>query len=637
MARSADAVSVGRAMPWQWLTAAHVRKAIRAIRFASAPAIATPRAMAKTSGLLYICAASMSLVGLALPQRAGVHRLVLVVLAVAALALGIVLVARGQHWPRWTYHLLILNGNLVIAFSMYEGGGGRTSMAYSTLFMFVAVDCFFFFAWPSACLHLAVAVACDLSILWILHDADFGQVLLLPGALVVVAVVVGRLVRAADAAEIDTLTGLPNRRGLDRHLSEALASAAPGSHSVALAFLDVDHFRSVNNTEGQGGGDRLLRAIAAAWRPLLRDTDFLARNGSDEFALLITDALPGDVAMVIGRLRDAMPKAHTCSAGASDWQPGDTVSLLAARTDTALYESKRNGRNRLTYHDSSGNSEEAQLRRAVADGEVVAYYQPIVDLGSGVVTGFEALARWIRPGHGLVAPDAFIPAAEANGAIEEIGALMLAAASRQVALWSAAQSRPLTASVNVCGRELRNPGYVSQVKAILRDAGLPASQLVLELTETAFEGNAAPVIAALEELHALGIGIAIDDFGTGYSSLSRLDRLPVDVVKIDRSFVSTLPPEATRAPLVAAIIAMARALGLHVVAEGIEHPYQGALLFDLGCDKGQGYWFDRPCPASEVDLSARQPAVLATAATALTATGVLLGTVTDSAALHDVG
>jgi diguanylate cyclase (GGDEF)-like protein len=598
-------------MPWRLLAVANINKALRAIRFATAPAIATPRAMAKTSGLLYICAAAMSLVALALPQHVGVHRLVLIVLALAALMLGIALVARGQHWPRWSYHLLILNGNLVIALSMYEGGGGRTSMAYSTLFMFGTVDCFFFFAWPSACVHLAVAVACDLGVLFFMGDADFGQVLLLPGALVVVAVVVGRLVRAADAAEIDTLTGLPNRRGLDRHLSEALAGASPGSHSVALAFLDVDHFRSVNNTEGQGGGDRLLRAIAAAWRPLLRDTDFLARNGSDEFALLITDALPGDVAMVIGRLREAMPNAHTCSAGASDWQPGDTVSLLAARTDTALYESKRNGRNRLTYHDSSGNSEEAQMRRAVADGEVVAYYQPIVDLGTGVVTGFEALARWIRPGHGMVAPDAFIPAAEANGAIEEIGSLMLAAATRQVALWSAAQRRPLTASVNVCGRELRNPGYVSQVKDILRDAGLPASQLVLELTETAFEGNPAPVIAALEELHALGIGIAIDDFGTGYSSLSRLDRLPVDVVKIDRSFVSTLPPDATRAPLVAAIIAMARALGLHVVAEGIEHPYQGELLLRLGCEKGQGYWFDRPCPASEVDLSTRRPAAIA--------------------------
>ena len=155
---------------------------------------------------------------------------------------------------------------------------------------------------------------------------------------------------------------------------------------------------------------------------------------------------------------------------------------------------------------------------------------------------------------------------------------------------------------------MRNPTYVRRVKAILADAELPASQLVLELTETAFEGDADPVVEALEELHSLGIRIAIDDFGTGYSSLSRLDHLPVDVVKIDRSFVSPLPPEATGAPLVAAITAMAHALGLRVVAEGIEHPSQAALLFSLGCDKGQGFWFARPCPADQIDLSRREPA-----------------------------
>jgi len=186
---------------------------------------------------------------------------------------------------------------------------------------------------------------------------------------------------------------------------------------------------------------------------------------------------------------------------------------------------------------------------------------------------------------------------------------MLVTACRQVAVWSKVHGRPLVANVNVCGRELRNPAYVAQVQTILADAGLPASQLMLELTETAFEGNAEPVVAALKELHALGIRIAIDDFGTGYSSLSRLDRLPVDVVKIDRSFVSPLPADAERAPLVAAITAMARALGLRVVAEGIEHSYQAALMSKLGCDEGQGYWFDRPCPADQVDLSRREAVV----------------------------
>jgi diguanylate cyclase (GGDEF)-like protein len=588
-----------------------VQTIIRSVRFAAAPAIATPRVMAKTAGLLYLSAATLSLAGLALPQRPGVDRPDLTAIACVALVVGVAMLVAGHRWPRWSYHLLILNGNLLIGLGIYESGGGRTSIAYGSLFMFVAVDCFFFFAWPSACVHLSIAVvACCVSLM-LVHDAGFGQMVILPGSLVVVSMTVGWLVRAADAAEFDTLTGLPNRRGLDRYLSVAVAAAAVGDHPLTVVFLDVDNFRAVNQDQGQGGGDRLLRSIATAWRPLIRDGEVLARNGGDEFALLLTDVQAGGALAAAARLRAAMPAGHTCSAGVADWEPGDSVSLLSARADTALYESKRNGRNRVTHHDSSRNVEAAEIRRAVAAGEIVAYYQPVVELSTGVVTGFEALARWIRPGHEMVPPDMFIPQAEASGAIEDIGRLMLINACQQTAVWSKLHGRPFVANVNVCGRELRNPHYVAQVKAILADAEVPASQLVLELTETAFDGDAEPVVFALEELHAFGIGIAIDDFGTGYSSLSRLDRLPVDVVKIDRSFVSTLSPDATRAPLVAAITAMARALGLRVVAEGIEHPYQAALMLTLGCDKGQGYWYDRPCPADRVDLSARAPVTVA--------------------------
>jgi len=591
-----------------WL-GARCRVVLHSVRFASAPAVATPKAMARTAGSLYICGAVLSLTGLILPQLPGVHWAQLFAIGLVSFAVGVALVVAGHRWPRWCYHLLILNGNVVISLAMYDAGGGRTSMAYATLYVFVAVNCFFFFAWPQASLHLAVAVTgCVLS-LWLVGDADFGQVMLLPGSLVVVATVVGRLVRAADAAEFDQLTGLPNRRGLDRILSDAITNAALGTHAVSLAFLDIDHFRAVNQTDGQASGDRLLRAVAAAWRPLLGDGQVLTRYGGDEFALVFSDPSPKDVVATTRRLRAAMPKGHTCSAGIADWESGDTASLLTTRADTALYDSKRNGRDRVTYH---GNHQVAsvEIRRAVRDGEIIAYYQPVVDLSTGVVTGFEALARWIRPGHGLVPPDDFIPQAEASGAIEDIGRAMLAAACRQVAVWSKVHGRPLVANVNVCGRELRNPEYVAQVQTVLADAGLPASQLMLELTETAFEGNAEPVVAALKELHALGIRIAIDDFGTGYSSLSRLDRLPVDVVKIDRSFVSPLPADAERAPLVAAITAMARALGLRVVAEGIEHSYQAALMSKLGCDEGQGYWFDRPCPAEQVDLSLREAVAL---------------------------
>ena len=406
---------------------------LHSIRFASTPAIATPKAMAKTAGMLYICGSLLSLSALLLPQLPGVHIAQLLVIALVSLAVGVALVIAGHRWPRWCYHLLIFNGNVVIALGMYDGGGGRTSMAYASLYVFVAVNCFFFFAWPLASLHLAVAVTGCLVSLWVLDDANFGQMVLLPGTLIVVAMVVGRLVRAADAAEFDQLTGLPNRRGLDRILSDAITNAALGTHSVSLVFLDIDHFRAVNQTEGQSSGDRLLRAVAAAWRPLLDDGQVLARYGGDEFALMFSDAAPKVVVATTARLRAAMPQGHTCSAGIADWESGDTASLLTARADTALYDSKRNGRDRVTYH---GNHQVAsvEIRRAVNDGEIVAFYQPVVDLSTGVVTGVEALARWIRPGHGLVPPDEFIPQAEASGAIEDIGRVMLIAACRQVAV-----------------------------------------------------------------------------------------------------------------------------------------------------------------------------------------------------------
>ena len=534
------------------------------------------------------------------------------VIGFVAVAAGVALLLVGERWARWWYHLFIFSGNVLIALSVYDGGGGRTSMAYASLYVFVAVDCFFFFAWPSACLHLAVAVATCVFSLAVVKEADFGQLLLIPGTLVVIAAVVGWLVRAAEAAEIDTLTGLPNRRGLDRQLTVAIREAAGGGQGVALVLIDMDHFRRFNEREGQAGGDRLLRALAKAWRPFVGDGDVLARYGADEFALLLTDVGPGAVAAAAASLRTAIPNGQTCSVGVADWELGDTVSLLNARADAAMYESKRSGRNRVTHHNANGSVETAELRRAIDAGEIVAFYQPIVDLVTGEVAGVEALARWIKPGHGTVAPDDFIPQAELTGAIEDIGRVMLTAACRQVAVWSKIHSTAFVANVNVCARELRNPRYVDRVRAILMDADLPPSQLLLELTETAFDGNADAVVASLEELHDLGVRIAIDDFGTGYSSLSRLDRLPVDVVKIDRSFVSPLPAEATRAPLVAAITAMARALGLAVVAEGIEHSYQAALMRTLGCEKGQGYWFDRPCPAEQVDLSSRHAAISST-------------------------
>jgi diguanylate cyclase (GGDEF)-like protein len=570
--------------------------------------------MATTAGVLYFFAGLLTLLAFALPQKAGVPVEFVRKISYCGLGSGVAILLFGARIPRWGYHLLLLLGNAFIIIGVYEGGGGTTSIACTTLFMFVAVDVFFFFAWPWAVLHLAIAVGSCVGSLALVGALGDGQVIITPGALIAVALVVGRLVRAADAAETDPLTRLSNRRGLERVLGQSLARAAQTDTTVTLVVLDIDHFKTVNDALGPVGGDRLLRSVAQAWRPLLREGESLSRHGGDEFALLLVGSPLADAPAAAKRMRDAMPSGTTCSAGITAAEPGDTVSLLIGRADAALYEAKRSGRNCTTIHEGNRGAEAAELRRAVADGEMAVFYQPVVDLRTGDVTGVEALVRWIRPGPTgptIVPPDSFIPLAEASGVIDVLGRWVLVEACRQTVAWSASGSR-LVVNVNVSGRELTEPTYAADVLAVLATTGLPARQLVLELTETTLEGTSAGACAALATLRRSGVRVAIDDFGTGYSSLSRLDGLPVDVIKIDRSFVSKLTADTTRAPLVAAIIAMAGAMGLTVVAEGIEDLHQAQLLDSLGCNEGQGYWFDRPLPASQLNLASRPLGVLAT-------------------------
>ncbi|HEY5051032.1 MAG TPA: EAL domain-containing protein [Acidothermaceae bacterium] len=563
--------------------------------------------MAVTAGLLYMAGGIVTLVAFSFPHQPGVHAGFVRAIGVLALASGAAIFWQGHRVPRWGYHLLLLAGDALIVAAVYESGGGVTSVACTTLFVFVTVDVFFFFAWPWALVHLAITIAACVGSLAAVGALGDGQAIITPGVLIAVSLVVGRLVRAADDAEIDPLTGLLNRRGIDRVLAEALGRAASTGTVISLALLDIDHFKLVNDSGGHISGDRLLRSIANSWRALSREHEVLGRYGGDEFALVLQDSALGDASTPTERLRTAVPGGMTCSAGIAAWEPGDTLPMLLARADAALYDSKRAGRNRTSSRSGNRAAEAMQLRQAIADGELRAFYQPVVDLRTGVVTGVEALVRWLRPGLNgpqLIAPDSFIPLAEESGVIGILGKWVLEAACGQAALWSS-QGLPLTVNVNVSGRELVDGGYADSVLAMLADVGLPPSQLVLEVTESALEGSSEQAVSALSTLRTFGVRVALDDFGTGYSSLSRLDRLPVDIVKIDRSFVMTLPPDATRAPLVAAIIAMAGAMGLQVVAEGIEAPHQARLLETLGCDEGQGFWLGRPLPAHQVDLSRR--------------------------------
>ena len=576
-------------------------------RLAVAPSIASPRAMAATAGVLYMAAGIVTLIAFTLPHEPGVHAAFVRGVSFGGIASGAAIYWQGYRIPPWGYHLLLLAGNAFIIVGVYEGGGGVTSVACTTLFVFVAVDVFFFFAWPWAILHLAITIACCITTLALVGALDTGQMVITPGVLIAVSLVVGRLVRAADDAEIDPLTGLLNRRGVDRVLTEALDRAASSGTVLSLALLDIDHFKLVNDSGGHISGDRLLRSIANSWRSLSREHEVLGRYGGDEFALVLPECALASAMTPTERLRVAVPGGMTCSAGIASWEPGDTLPMLLARADAALYDSKRAGRNRTSSRNGNRAAEAMQLRQAISDGELRAFYQPVVDLRTGVVNGVEALVRWLRPGPDgpqLVPPDAFIPLAEESGAIAVLGKWMLETACTQAALWSS-QGLQLVVNVNVSGRELVEPGYAESVLALLASIGLPPSQLVLEVTEGALEGSSEQAVQALSTLRTFGIRIALDDFGTGYSSLSRLDRLPVDIVKIDRSFVMRMAADTTRAPLVAAIIAMAGAMGLCVVAEGIEEPHQARLLETLGCDEGQGYWLGRPLPAHQVDLSRR--------------------------------
>jgi diguanylate cyclase (GGDEF)-like protein/PAS domain S-box-containing protein len=419
-------------------------------------------------------------------------------------------------------------------------------------------------------------------------------------------------------ARFDTLTGLANRALLHDRIENAINLAA-GRGAVWVAALDLDHFKFVNDTLGHDVGDELLKAAAQRISAAVERTDTVARTGGDEFVLV----LPGrenesEAAATVRAVLQALAVplslcgqdlVLTSSAGIAAFPAdGSDAASLIQHAEVAMYRSKELGRNMVQFYMPTMNARarerlalEGALRSALNHNEFELYYQPQVDLESGAVVGLEALIRWRHPGLGIVAPDRFINLAEETGLIVPIGAWVLRTACRQNRAWQHAGFGPLRIAVNLSARQFAEPNLVREIARVLDETGLPPPSLEVEITESLVMGDVESAIRTMRDLKQMGVQLSIDDFGTGYSSLSYLRRFPVDVLKIDRSFVRDIPSSADDAALVAAIIELARGLRMRVIAEGVETEAQLDYLRRRGCDEVQGHVYAQAATGAEVE------------------------------------
>ncbi len=413
-------------------------------------------------------------------------------------------------------------------------------------------------------------------------------------------------------AEHDFLTDLPNRLLLTDRITQALNAASRKKTKAALLFFDIDHFKKINDTLGHEVGDQLLKLLSRKLQACLRNTDTISRQGGDEFLIFLPeiadDYAPAEVAekLLTATSSNFTIGKHdlqiTASIGISVYpDDGETVDILTMNADAAMYHGKNSGRNNYQFFTLAMSERvaaqvelENNLQKALKRDEFILLYQPKVSIKTGRIVGAEALIRWKHPEWGMITPDRFIPVAEDSGLIKSIGKWVLREACSQNRIWQDAGLRAIPIAINVSAVELRQKGYMQDVTKILLQSGIAPEHLELEITESiAIEGQA-EAIADLNALREMGVRLSVDDFGTGYSSLSYLKRLPVNSIKIDKSFIRDISLDQNDAAIVTAIIKMAQSLNLIVIAEGVETKEQLSFLKTQNCDEMQGYFFSKP-------------------------------------------
>ncbi len=422
-----------------------------------------------------------------------------------------------------------------------------------------------------------------------------------------------------EMATHDMLTGLPNRHLLQDRIAQALAHDRRNQEQAAVLFIDLDHFKIINDSLGHAVGDLLLKEVAARLNASMRSEDTVARQGGDEFIVLLPNIAGAQDAEAVAQkmlgvlIQPFQINGEELHIGGSIGialfpSDGEDVDTLLKNSDIAMYHAKENGRNNYQFFAPEMNQRAAEkhalgidLRHTLERNELLLHFQPVIDMPDGKLTGMEVLLRWQHPKHGLILPSKFIALAEETGMIIPIGEWVLRQSCLQIRSWQSQGYAVPKLAVNISARQFRQKTLVADITRILVETGVEPRCLVLEITESMLVENIEETIKTLHQLSALGLEISIDDFGTGYSSLSYLKRYPINTLKIDLSFVRDIATDPNDAAIIAAIIAMAHSLKMGVVAEGVETEEQLTFLTRQGCDRFQGYYFSKPLSAVEVE------------------------------------